>query len=73
MLCVKAHPVTAPRLPPYCHLLPSYCLLPVHQNVPTAKTHHLCANWPDTARAFPKNDKPKRYDWIVSNPPVTAL
>eukprot|EP00966_Prymnesium_polylepis_P024037 553424-Prymnesium_polylepis.1 len=39
-------------------------------NVPKAKALHLCADWPHTARAFPKLAKPRRYDWIVSNPPV---
>ena len=39
-------------------------------NVPTAARVFLCDGWPDTASAFPKKGKPKKYEWIVSNPPV---
>ena len=39
-------------------------------NVPSAARAFLCGGWPDTATAFPKKGKPKKYDWIVTNPPV---
>ena len=39
-------------------------------NVADAERHFLCASWPHTPSAFPSTGKPKRYDWIVSNPPV---
>ena len=31
---------------------------------------HLASGWPHTPTAFPSTGKPRRYDWIVSNPPV---
>ena len=34
-----------------------------------AERHFLCASWPETHTTFTKG-RPKRYDWIVSNPPV---
>lgn len=39
-------------------------------NVADAERHFLCASWPHTPSAFSSTGKPKRYDWIVSNPPV---
>ena len=43
-------------------------------NVPSAKRVMLASVWPDTATAFPRRHAegkgPKKYDWIVSNPPV---
>ena len=54
----------------HCLDADAIALRAARSNVPTAKRFFLCAGWPDTLTAFARRGKPKRYDWIVSNPPV---